>query len=306
MGQGFSRLPFVALGVRLQHSIDDVSKAVGGGNLALLVGGWLMLLADGSGGNGGGTSRESSYEEASLLLESGGHLAQAVSGLDLGETDIILVAVVAALAVLSCCWLAQLALYGWIAPGFLRMQKLAIESAEPGFDTLFGKVDRFGDLVLYRVLRAFVQLVPLTVFLVPIAAFVGVGWGQTGSIEPDWEMLVAGMLLAGIPAAAIGIWLQVALVFGNHFVVFEGAGPVLALRRSLDATRGHRWAIVGYGVIWWLLTSLIAFVGLLLCLIGFLYTAPLARTWWEAAWVRAFVLARDGEAGRQSWRVVAG
>lgn len=62
-------------------------------------------------------------------------------------------------------------------------------------------------------------------------------------------MTVAAVALGFVLLVVPGVLLLVRLYFGAVVVVLEGSGPVDALRRSFDLTRGHFWRLLGAALV---------------------------------------------------------
>jgi|SRR5579871_475316 len=88
------------------------------------------------------------------------------------------------------------------------------------------------------------------------------------------NLFVAGVLtgiLVGIGFVLLivpGIFLATRLAFATFFIVDEGAGPIEAIQRSWDMTRGHFWQLFLFGIVVVILNCL----GLLILLVGVLAT----------------------------------
>ncbi len=78
-------------------------------------------------------------------------------------------------------------------------------------------------------------------------------------------MVLVGLILFIIPGI---IWL-VQFQFFNYAIVDEGLGPIAALKRSAELTRGCRWSLLGFA----LLVALINVLGFLCLIVGLLVTS---------------------------------
>lgn len=77
-----------------------------------------------------------------------------------------------------------------------------------------------------------------------------------------------GTVLCILPGIAAGFLLSYAV----YFVVDQNMAPVDALKASFEFCRAN----LGSTLVWWILSSIVAFLGLCLCGVGYLVTAPIA------------------------------
>lgn len=82
-------------------------------------------------------------------------------------------------------------------------------------------------------------------------------------------LIVLGIVLLIIP----GIVLAVRLQFWPYFVVEERIGPIAALKKSWQMTKGHFFRLLIFDI---LVVVLLNFIGLLLLLVGLMVTAPIS------------------------------
>ncbi len=88
-------------------------------------------------------------------------------------------------------------------------------------------------------------------------------WPQAvGTAVLAWLAVMAGLLLLILP----GIYVAVRLTFTTYALLDERQGPVAALRRSWELTRGRFWSLFGLGI----LSFLIVLAGLLVLVLGVL------------------------------------
>jgi uncharacterized membrane protein len=78
--------------------------------------------------------------------------------------------------------------------------------------------------------------------------------------------VVVGMIFLVIPGLILGLRLQ----FAPFFVVDQQCGPIEALGKSWNATRGSTWKLLGLGIV----LGLVNMVGALLLLVGLIATGP--------------------------------
>ncbi|MEG6509853.1 hypothetical protein V6C03_12855 [Methyloligella sp. 2.7D] len=79
-------------------------------------------------------------------------------------------------------------------------------------------------------------------------------------------VVAIGLILFVIP----GIILALMLMFALWFVIDRGLGPIEAMKASNEITRGHKWQLLGFLIVLWLINL----VGALALGIGLLVTVP--------------------------------
>jgi uncharacterized membrane protein len=85
-------------------------------------------------------------------------------------------------------------------------------------------------------------------------------------------MLVSLATVLGYAACIVpGVYLTGALVFSTLIAYDQNVGPVEALRRSFDATRGHAWMLF----LLVFLLGIVSGLGLCACGVGLLFTLPI-------------------------------
>jgi uncharacterized membrane protein len=119
-----------------------------------------------------------------------------------------------------------------VAMGLIRASLAVVEGRQPEVRMLL-ETDGFGPYVVAAIL-------------------VGVG-------------VAVGLVLFIVPGIFLAIIWQ---FFGYVIVETPTSGPVDAMRRSVEITRGHRWQLLGLG----LLLFGINIIGALACLVGLLFT----------------------------------
>lgn len=162
--------------------------------------------------------------------------------------------------------LAQYALQLFLTAG----QTVALLKLAQGRQVRFDEVFQGGRYVVRLVLATlllFLFMFPLVILCVLPAA---VGAGLTTGAEPVIRFLVIGL------GALIGIvaFIAVAARFYQYpyVLVDRDCGVVECLSASYQITKGHVLEVVGLGI----LASLIGISGILLCVVGLLFSIPLS------------------------------
>jgi hypothetical protein len=220
--------------------------------LTLLVGGVLLFLTD-SGPQHGGVHFE------------GGEIHW-------------LGAALAGTVLLACCcvglvlWVVNCLLHA----GYAGAVRRVMFTGEERFSDLIGGTSLWGAMILARLLK----IVANVFTLLPLVFIVGgpIVLGHLGDLEPLG--IVVGILL-GLAYLPIWIYLALGLALVEPAVALEGKDPVEALRRSWQIARGNRIQLLIYFVVCWI----VAFLGLLCCFIGVLFTS----TWTAIARYESYV-----------------
>ncbi len=91
-------------------------------------------------------------------------------------------------------------------------------------------------------------------------------WVYLGTIILFMLILLGGFILLIIPGIIFGIMYQ----FATYFVIDRSLQPIAALKESARITKGHRWALFGFGI----LCALITILGLMCLILGILVAIP--------------------------------
>ena len=263
-------------------SAPAANQAVQRGWGPLFVGGWILSLLDLNSGGGGSDDTD----VGALSLPSGSRIAQSTPDLDISDPTLF-AAILGGLATLFLCFGLMVLLRAWIAPGWIRLQQETHVQGTGSWRTLFGGRDRMLAMLGWRILRLSLLALPWSMVLAPGAAAFTL---SDAPISASLAVIGVGAFLAFV----CWLWVAPGLLLGEFFVALDGNDPVLALRRSLDAARGHRVELVVFYVIWAILQAVIVLAGMLLFCVGMLFTVPLGRAMSDSAWCRGFLLARDG------------
>ncbi len=94
--------------------------------------------------------------------------------------------------------------------------------------------------------------------------------------QPFWNYLAASILLSLVIVAGFillivpGIIFALMFMFTTFIVIDRGLGPIDAMKESRRMTRGHKWQLLGFGLV----LMLINIVGAIALLVGLLVTVP--------------------------------
>ncbi|NGO83439.1 hypothetical protein [Streptomyces sp. 196(2019)] len=80
--------------------------------------------------------------------------------------------------------------------------------------------------------------------------------GDSDSVLP----LLFAALLGWLALTPLAVWLMVRFSLAPTIVVFEGQGPVAALRRSAQLVRGDWWRVFGVGLLAYALASMVGYM----------------------------------------------
>lgn len=230
------------------RAIRDGIAAIQRAPASLLVGGFAIFLVDAcaSGGGNGGMppldDQQLSREE--LIAVAAVVLAVLAAGVIFGF-----------LAFLVRCWLA---------PGWIRLQRHVLEHGTDSFPALFSGGEVFLNFIGWRILFNVVSIGTFVVSAIPGGALLAVGVLR----DANMALVVSGVVLLVLLAVPTSIYVALGLALGDHAVALEGAGPLEALDRSWELTRGNRVALFVY----LLVTGLFTMLGFFLCCVGVIGT----------------------------------
>lgn len=145
-----------------------------------------------------------------------------------------------------------------------------LKGREWTFGDFFGGFQHFGPLLGNYLLTALIGVCCLIPVIVGVVVLAVVSEQRNRDL-----MQVVGLMLLAVAAinipAAIYIMIR-ATMFNVQFIVERGCGPVEAIQASWTISSGHFWGLFGAAIV----IGVIAFVGVLLCGIGLLFTVPYA------------------------------
>ncbi|NQU09672.1 DUF4339 domain-containing protein [bacterium] len=170
--------------------------------------------------------------------------------------------------------LASLILGGPLTGGLYWLFLRVARGEDAQFGDIFAGFSRgFANLMLTQIvtgLLAVLCLVPGAVLLVA-----GIITGSAGQ-QPSAAMLTAPLAVAGIvllvPGLIASIYLSVSWVFALPIVVDHQVGFWSGMQASRKLVGKHWWTILGFLIV----VGLVAAVGVVLCCVGLLVTAPIA------------------------------
>ncbi|MFI1471616.1 hypothetical protein [Streptomyces wuyuanensis] len=122
----------------------------------------------------------------------------------------------------------------------------------------WGKVPAVLGTVL---LTGLIALVPMALMML---GFVALMVSLVTSLDGDGGGAASGLAALGflglLATAPVAVWLWVKFSLAPHVAVFEGQGPVGAMRRSWDLVRGGWWRIFGISLLAYLMAAVVSFV----------------------------------------------
>jgi uncharacterized membrane protein len=138
-----------------------------------------------------------------------------------------------------------------------------------------GSASALGSIISF-VLGAFISMCAVAFFLKAHDAPESVKSNDLWYPEPYLKFLavkllagaavVIGVILLIVPGVIFGLM----FMFAPYIVVDRGMGPLEAMAESKRITRGHKWALLGFGILMMLLNIL----GAVCLLVGLLVTVP--------------------------------
>lgn len=172
--------------------------------------------------------------------------------------------------------LINLAIGGPLAGGFLWFL-LRLLRREPAVlsDAFAGFTRPLWNLVLCSVVQGLISMA----LFIPVILIVGVSVFTTGHFaqrggSPDLAPISIVLLLVfGLAGTAVAVWLNTLWTFGLLLVVDKGYGFWDAMQLSLRMVKRRWWMTFLFVFV----INILAGLGALLCLVGLLYTAPLAH-----------------------------
>jgi hypothetical protein len=164
--------------------------------------------------------------------------------------------------------------------GFYVVYLRQLDGRRWSFGDFFSGFKRWGALAGVAALQAVVQLVLLVpmfvlfaVLLTSLPSLIGPGGPGAGGPGPVWNGLMgatAGFFVVLLP---VWIFLYIRLFFFAPLLIMDrGLGAMDALKANWELSRGHFWGLFGASFV----IGLIILGGVLLCLVGVLFTLPLA------------------------------
>lgn len=187
---------------------------------------------------------------------------------------------------LAFLFLSFLAVLMCIIPAFFvfpvlywGMLKILLRSLDqiPSLDDLFSGFQDFvtvwPQMILYLIL-AFLIAIPGSIAGEAANLTLSAMGGDSGALG------VAGGFLSMVISGAWTLGIVVRFFAAPYLVVDEGLSATDALLRSWNLTGGSNWPMV---ILLTIAGGLLNLLGVLMCLVGVLVTAPLVMTWYAAA-----------------------
>ncbi len=207
--------------------------------------------------------------EIGSCIGRGWELLKANVGLLVGGTVLVMLAQMAVGILPFLGLIAQLILGGALTGGMYWLFIRAIRGESGGVGDAFAGFSRgFAQLMLGHIVPQL--LILLIVFPVAFAFGLGVGLSsqRSGTITPLF--VIAGVLLAvGLPFM---IYFSVCWFFTLPLIIDKQIDFWPAMKLSRSVVRKHWWSVFGLLFV----SSLVAAAGLLACIVGILFTGPIA------------------------------
>ncbi|HJN77793.1 MAG TPA: hypothetical protein QGF58_27995 [Myxococcota bacterium] len=187
----------------------------------------------------------------------------------------------------------------WVKVGWIRLHEQVITDGAGTFGTLFGGKDRIIDMVLFSLLKFCIVMATMLVAFFPGGLVLGVGIG----LEEEALMLIGGLLMffIGLPV----MWyVGYGLYLGDHALVLEGRSPMDALDRTWTLAKGNRLRLFLFNFVLQLVAVCATLVGLCLCIVGVIATAPTARAVIDVGLTESFLMHTRGEEQAKTWKLV--
>lgn len=260
---------------------------------------FLQKLKEGASvtGGGGGTGwvteahvRERDYEhDVSGYLSSAWGLFKSDSGSLIAATVVVGLCLIAANVIPYLSVITGIVFTGPLMGGLyvFYLKKIRSQEASVG-DAFSGFGPRFGQLLLARFvpsLLAGLALIP--VIIVAVFIFVAAGAASHGSGGSSGPAIGVPMIIAGVlvmAGACVMIYLQYCWMFTIWLVADKNMSFWPAMNLSRAVVRKHWWQTFWLGIV----TGLLLVLGLLLCGVGALVTAPVCLGMWANAYERLF------------------
>ena len=139
------------------------------------------------------------------------------------------------------------------------------------------QLPKLGRYILQVILIQLMVVLPMVLYIFGLIAVAAVLTGLSFTDIEHWGRAFRG---TGVAVLALGIlamvpvilYVALPLMFANMELVYGDSGPVESLRRAFVIGRGHRFSVLGFGFI----AFVVIFVGLLACCVGILPAMGLA------------------------------
>ena len=152
--------------------------------------------------------------------------------------------------------LLSIVVTAWMVLGLLRMAQDALEGRPPDLTTLFSQGRK-----LWKWLVAILAMGAL--FAIPCGLLIGLALGVGTTLEPRsfGPLFLAVFAIAAVPMIYLSLGMSLAIC---EITYDDEVGPIEAIQRSWRMVRGHRGAMLGIGLVVWL----VMVGGVLLCCVG--------------------------------------
>jgi hypothetical protein len=174
------------------------------------------------------------------------------------------------LPLVTCLWFGFFALSSWIEVGFGRAIESGLRTGRDEVGKLFSGGERFGAMLLARLLCALIQFgIGLPMFVLAVVFIV---FGRSAGGHE--LLLVLGLIAMGLVWTILAVYVGLGLFLTKPIVALESCRPSEALARSWKLASGNRLQLFLFVVLQFLLTM----AGLCACCVGVLLSSPLVIT----------------------------
>ena len=256
---------------------------------SLWLGGLLMVLFDLPGGGGGSDDDE----ELGELFSLGDRVVEGAPGLALTQDAVTpdpigslveLIPGFAALTFVFAFFVVMLLLYSFIRTGFIRQAAKAARH-QSGLADLFSGLDRMFAMLGSTILQNVILFGILMLLLVPVFIAAAIA-GTTAAWIAGGVMFLLGII------PLINVWMGLKLA--DFCVALDNCGPIEAIARSWQLTKGHRLQLFLFTFLMGLMYFAAAIVGALLLCIGMVVTLPLGRSLVGVGFAESYLLLTRG------------
>lgn len=156
-------------------------------------------------------------------------------------------------------------------PGFYIFSYKKKYSQHPDFNTFFESTKYAGPLILEVLIVSLFAI--LAIAPAGIIFAMSVDWDSGLPNDPS-GLMIGLMVIFGLIAFVILLYLSISWVFAPQFIIFAKMGPWEAMEASRKLVAPNFWDVF----ILVLLTGLVSVAGMLLCCIGLFWTTPTVQT----------------------------
>ncbi len=191
-------------------------------------------------------------------------IAAAAVGERGGRFGVFYIAVLSSVMSQVVSMLAQ----GTFQMGLIRILIDVLNGKKADVGRIMTQLPKLGRYIAQMILIQLMVVVPFALYALLLAIVAAVACGLSFTEYDSWTHMsgvgIAVLALGGLAAIPVMIYAVLPLAFVNMELVYGDVGPAESIRRSYLIARGHRFNILGMGVI----AFLIFMVGLIACCVG--------------------------------------